>query len=115
LTGSLVISLLGCLIIGFFLSGALNRRADIGEKKEIWFNYGEYMNKIKEIKSLLEEEKREEISLREMLEDSIFLDQKNQIWSAGIGSLTWYRLNGTNWVKDIPKHKLRHHWRSSYA
>ena len=111
LSGNLILSILTCLILGALLSGTITKRGKKQKKKQPLFTSDEFLDKVKEIKMI--NENHDEDSLNEILEDSLFFDQKDLIWSIGTGSLLWYRLDGNEWVNDTPQSKLRHIWRSS--
>jgi hypothetical protein len=110
LSGNLILSVLTCMVLGALLSGVI-RIGGKQKQEKYWFMSDEYVDKIKEIRH--SEMSLDEESLNEILEDSIFITQTGHFWSIGTGSHSWHRFDGNNWVKDNPKSKLRHLWRST--
>ena len=105
LTGNILVSIVGCSIIGL----VLNREIVLPEKidfSEIGVSPSEYHQRFQTLKEHVSVLDYDLDVYEDTVHDSVFLDTDGKLWSLGIDTLEWYQLINDEWMRAEPINKM---------
>lgn len=105
LTGNIIVSLVGCSIIGLVLNREIfsSGKSDISE---IGVYPDEYHQRFQILKDHVSVHDYDYDIYEDTVQDSIFIDTDGKVWSLGLDTLDWNQLSGDNWIRAEPMKKM---------
>ena len=105
LTGNIIVSIVGCSIIGIVLnreifSAGKSKISEIGDYPDV------FLSRFQNLKAHVTVHDYDYPIYEETVQDSILFDTEGKLWSLELDTLDWYQLSEDVWIQAEPMNKM---------